>query len=587
MSKELEKDTLNSKIIKPIIIFVLPFIATRVVDEFLFTIPIWIQVCVLLACGFFTVYNFLLLPFETRRLAKIKQSIDNLDFEKAKDELNGKSIYKGKRSQFKEMLLLHTIHTATGNLVEAYEVTEKIFKLASNDSDHQIALARRAITMYEADNHELFREVIEKIDLNIKKDKGEALLAESLKAYALKNSGQPVEAKKLLRTALDTYGEGSEAITAYINLAFYEDLDGNTREALHILNKAKIELEKLNNKLFVSSLYHNLIALLLKNDDTKQAETMLKEYEEKIDKKNKDQYLEFLNEKLIFARQISKDSIIEDVYKTFRDQIQPYVSYEKVLILTINLLRMESGNKEKTKENLLSIQKRLDSVFGLKFPNNWYAIKEILYALKELEKDGIDKAWDDLYERLLRKIDELKSEVEEFRSNIPEAIFSMHYDWIMEELTLHKYSARKEADYNDSFFAKLFSLAESMIKIASDAQNDLFIARSCALYCDEFSAFGRVMVKGSLEKFRLSAGKYLLELEKITKTHPVENEFAEFCIACGRFSLIIEENAIKAEAWYHEFEKRKVNALHYAPWLRDYLKQLEAILLPLPPFAEV
>ncbi len=65
----------------------------------------------------------------------------------------------------------------------------------------------------------MFREIIKKIDSSIKNDKGEALLAESLKAYALKNSGQPVEAKKLLRTALDTYGEGPEAITAYINLA--------------------------------------------------------------------------------------------------------------------------------------------------------------------------------------------------------------------------------------------------------------------------------------------------------------------------------------------------------------------------------
>ncbi|MPM40528.1 hypothetical protein SDC9_87172 [bioreactor metagenome] len=512
-------------------------------------------------------------------MAKIKKRIENLELEKAKDELNGKSLYKGKRSQFKEMLLWHTIHTATGILVEAYEVTEKIFKLASNDSDYQIALARRAITMYEAGNHELFREVIEKIDSNIKKDRGEALLAESLKAYALKNSGQPVEAKKLLRTALDTYGEGPEAIIAYINLAFYEDLDGNTREALHILNKAKIELDKLNNKLFVSSLYHNLIVLLLKSDDTKQAEAMLKEYEEKIDKKNKDQYLDFLNEKLIFARQISKASIIEDVYKTFRDQIQPYVSYEKVLLLTINLLRMESGNKGKTKENLLSIQKRLDSVFGLKFPNNWYAIKEILYALKELEKDGIDKAWDDLYERLLGKIDELKSEVEEFRSNIPEAIFSMHYDWIMEELTLHKYSARKEADYNDKFFAKLFSLADSMIKIASDAQNDLFIARSCALYCDEFSAFGRIMGKGSLEKFGLAAGEYLLELERIAEAHPAENDYAEFAIASGRFALLVEENFQKAQMWYNEFEKRKISALHYAPWLRRYFEELKAALL--------
>jgi tetratricopeptide (TPR) repeat protein len=258
MSKEPEKNTLNSKIIKPIIVFVLPFIATRVVDEFLFTIPMWIQVCVLLTCGFFTVYNFLLLPFETRRLAKIKQSIDNLEFEKAKDELNGKSLYKGKRSQFKEMLLLHSIHTATGNLVEAYGASEKIFKLASNDSDYQIALARRAITMYEAGNQELFREIIKKIDSSIKNDKGEALLAESLKAYAYKKFWS---ARRSQKTITDGFGylwrrPGSD--TAYINLAVYEDLDGNTIEALHVLKKAKAALEKSNNKLFVSSLYHTL-----------------------------------------------------------------------------------------------------------------------------------------------------------------------------------------------------------------------------------------------------------------------------------------------------------------------------------------
>jgi hypothetical protein len=64
----------------------------------------------------------------------------------------------------------------------------------------------------------------------------------------------------------------------------------------------------------------------------------------------------------------------------------------------------------------------MDSVFGLKFPNNWYAIKEILYASR-IGKDGIDEDWDDLYERLLGKIDELKSEVEEFRSNIPKLLF--------------------------------------------------------------------------------------------------------------------------------------------------------------------
>ena len=48
-----------------------------------------------------------------------------------------------------------------------------------------------------------------------------------------------------------------------------------------------------------------------------------------------------------------------------------------------------------------------------------------------------------------------------------------------------------------------------------------------------------------------------------------------------------EENALKAQAWYNEFEKRKVSALHYAPWLRGYLKELEAALSPMPPLAEV
>ena len=586
MTNELEKNTSINTLIKQIGIFLLPIIATKLVDIFLITIPIWIQVFVLLACGVFAAYNFMLLPFENQRLTKIKAYINNLEFEKATDELNSKVLYKGKKARFKETRLWHTIHTMTGNLVEAYKATQKLFKLTMTDTEYRAALICRAITAFDAGNYRLMREIIEKFGTNTDKDIGEGLLAESLKAYTLKISGQPSEAKKMLRSALDTFGEGQEAVTAYINLAFYEDLESNTLEAVHILKKAKIALEKRNDKLLISTLYHNLLLWLIKLGEIEPARSLLQEYEGKINKKDKDQYLEFLNEKLIFARQISDASIIEDVYKIFRDQIKPYLSYEKALLLTVNLLRMESGNKEKTEDNLRSIQKRLDSIFALKFPNNWYAIKEIFYALKELEKDGVDHEWDNLYENLLQKTDELKNEIKDFRSHIPESITSIHYDWILEELTLHKYSARKEADYNGQFFTKLFSLADSMVMIASDAQNDLLKARACTLFCDEFSAFGSSMGKAVVDSFRITAQRHLRELERIVEAHPTENEFAEFSIACGRFSLLIEENALKAQAWYNEFEKRKVSALHYAPWLRGYLKELEAALSPMPPRVE-
>jgi len=587
MTNELEKNTSISTLIKQIAIFVLPIIATKLVDIFLITIPIWIQVCVLLAWGAFAAYNFMLLPFESQRLTKIKTHINNLEFEKARNELNSKVLYKGKKARFKETLLWHTIHTMTGNLVEAYAATQKLFELTMTDTEYKAALICRAITAFDAGNYRLMREIVEKFGTIAEKDKGEGLLAESLKAYTLKISGQPSEAKKLLRSALDTFGEGPGAVTAYINLAFYEDLEGNTLEAVHILKKAKIALEKRNDKLLISALYHNLILRLTKLGDTELARSLLQEYEGKINKKDKDQYLEYLNETLVFARQISDISIIENVYRTFRDEIQPYLSQEKSLLLTIDLLRMESGDKEKTKSGLRSLQKRLDSLFALKFPNNWHAIKEIFYALKELEKDGVDHEWDNLYENLLRKTDELKNEIKDFRSHVPETIISIHYDWILEELTLHKYSARKEADYSDQFFTKLFSLADSMIMIASDAQNDLLKARACTLFCDEFSSFGFSMGKAAIDSFRVTAQKHLRELERIAEAHPAENEFAEFTIACGRFFILIEENALKAQAWYNEFEKRKVSALHYAPWLRGYLKELEAALSPMPPLAEV
>ena len=587
MTNELEKNTSISTLIKQIAIFVLTIIATKLVDIFLIAIPIWIQVCVLLAWGAFAAYNFMLLPFESQRLTKIKTHINNLEFEKARNELNSKVLYKGKKARFRETLLWHTIHTMTGNLVEAYVATQKLFELTTTDTEYREALICRAITAFGAGNYRLMREIVEKFGTIAEKEKGEGLLAESLKAYALKISGQPSEAKKLLRSALDTFGEGPEAVTAYINLAFYEDLEGNTLEAVHILKKAKIALEKRNDKLLISALYHNLILWLTKLGEIELARSLLQEYEGKINKTDKDQYLEFLNETLVFARQISDISIIENVYRTFRDEIQPYLSHEKSLLLTIDLLRMESGDKEKTKSSLRSLQKRLDSLFALKFPNNWYAMKEIFYSLKELEKDGVDHEWDNLYDNLLRKTDELKKEIKDFRSHVPEAIISIHYDWILEELTLHKYSARKEADYNGQFFTKLFSLADSMIMIASDAQNDLLKARACTLFCDEFSAFGSSMGKAAVDSFRVTTQKHLRELERIAEAHPAENEFAEFSIACGRFSLIIEENALKAQAWYNEFEKRKVSALHYAPWLRGYLKELEAALSPMPPLVEV
>ena len=132
------KDNSHSAQLKAIarsVLVVLPVFATTLFDLFIERVPLWLQIFIATGTGFVAIYEYVLLPWERKKLDRIEALIDDQQISKARDELSSRSIYKGKRAQFRQALLWHTLYGSIGELIEEYTAAQNLAKLALSPTE--------------------------------------------------------------------------------------------------------------------------------------------------------------------------------------------------------------------------------------------------------------------------------------------------------------------------------------------------------------------------------------------------------------------------------------------------------------------
>lgn len=521
--------------------------------------------------GFVFFWYFFLLPWEKYYFKKLKNTYDDFEIDKLKTLLNKHSVFISYSAKIKKHIASIDFHQYLDNI-------EDIDKSISFLNDQYLLPREKILYLFAKarmylhfDNIKRLNETLKELKpLNISSD----LLLDYniIEAEYLSRSGYQNQAKTLLLKTIEDNPK-SKLITIYNNLANFEERACNFTQALHYYEKAFDLLKQKPKAVYFNTVLHNLIILNFQQNNIEDANNWLHTYSSLVNKYKIDEYINFLNTKVIVARQTTDRELLYNTYQEMDNAIKiQQDSEQNKLIFFISKLRMSYNDNIEYEKNLFEAQNLFDNIKNLAFPSSYYLTKEIYFILNDLSRNSIIHPDDDFLMQVEKFILEQSKLIKNYRKKIPDWAVNAHFFWLQELNNIQRLMPPKI--YKKDFFVNFFGQIEELINFASEYEVPYLEIKAHLIYCDEYLGYLQNYGKKIEVDFCISTKKHLHLASRLLDNCLHNSIFFEFLIPIGIYFFKIENNTKKALEYKEVFESKKISITHFAKWQRNYYSEL-------------
>ena len=463
------------------------------------------------------------------------------------------------------------------NLRAAYEMYTELLNLPLFEKEkNNIRLKQVLVLLLLGDTNKaksVFERTKEKID---QCKYYEVLFLQSLFE---ERAGEFEKARQSLLSAVGEHDNVKDIQLAkiYNNLGRMEEMLGNTTNILHYYRKSAELALHLKEKYLIHIAYPNLIDTYLLTGDNKNAASFLDEYSNLIDKDNIDDLRKFNNYKLEYARQIKNKILFLDTLTQGRIEILPKIPAQEQLVFEISELRIRWNTQYGWDEKLFWVRHYLPEYLKLEFPARHFVLKEVFNILRDLAKTNNLGPFADLFSQLLDFMGRSKKDIDQYVHELPDYCVDERCFWEKENAFLRKVQKTDEPqinliDFYDGMFDHLRNIKDIQLQHGNPLpaiEADLNITDEGMGVAQEIRDIAVInYLRKNMQKHLDNACK---DLEKFRR-HPASNEYI---VRIARYALFLG-NKERAREYFDDFVRSKISIYHYASWIQNYYKELQA-----------
>lgn len=537
-----------------------------------YSVILIIAACVF--CGFsifWLLSNVLLLPWEKRRIASIRRSLDKMEYREARKLLDKASTGFRKLlmppGRIELDLLWADYHTySKHNNIATHEALGRANIRVLFPWEERDVTIRWLQLYWLTGTHDSFRRLLKK---------AETLIAEhnsypTIRAWEAEIDGDFQTARKVLEESVSRKANTKSInVARLINLGRISLIMGNRTQAGDFFRQAADTFDTSGTPYLYDTVYHNLLILLLQDGRNDEAIKTINEYRKRVDWANPYMVLGYMNTVVDAARQIKDAPLLLSAYALVDVYVKPKLSREEFLAQMISELRSRSNDNQSFLEHVMRIHSAFPELLELPFPHRYMALTEIVGSLRTLAENGnLGPASHMFYTSVKKLVDSIEL-IDRQRRDVPADLMSDKWHWISARINVMKYRAHLEQKWTGDFFTELFNTLSDLIDVAESAENRYYLIYSMVMLVDEYASYeiqlGSDFPGGS---WRSKAEEVLGVAERICLQNEKDRGLIVFTLglAWGYYRLM--GDSYRARFWIDKFKESGQSIYHYASWWR-------------------
>jgi hypothetical protein len=272
-----------------------------------------------------------------------------------------------------------------GQVTEVYKIYNELQSETLWPKERFVLDLNRAKLFYDVGNYKRFIELLDTLSIDVKKYPKQESFYGILKAFYFEIKNEWSNAKIELENIYESTNKYHYKFQASNNIARIERFLGNEVSAKSYYEKAYEILKQKPNAKYFPIVIHNLLIAYARSKKTQEADNLLNDYFELVDKKDSKQMIEYANDMTHYAREIQDKELLQKSYKIVEESIIKLLKNEQKIVLEIYELRMRYNDN-------LDFEKYFSITFEkIKAKKEEFSLVEKLNILRELRHILIQK----------------------------------------------------------------------------------------------------------------------------------------------------------------------------------------------------
>jgi len=580
----IENHKLLTRRVLPTLIVIVFFVLYQLlgVDQyFAESTHFWVTLALLILIISSLAYSTILLPHDKRFIDKIKRFTSKMQYEKAEMLLARRRLFVGKVGSVRLKIILAQTHIDKGNLSGAYDIICDIEKSPLFPAELQELRLVKAELMLLACNYERFYEEMSLINIDLLKKSDHKNQYFLLTSRQEEINGDYTKAKRTLEQGLAVSVSDLEKALAYNNLARLEERSKHLTFALSYYEKAWELLQKTKTIELYNTIGHNLMILYAQSGNSIMARDVLNKIESHIDKRNPEQYLLFLNEKMNFARQIEDKNLIHLIYEEINNDLMSKINDRKRFKLEVSNLRMRLSDD-------YGFEKHFEYLIVKRLPTQQLTNDEGLQVYRELWvtcTQGMSRLSDEILNNsmpiIINGLIDIESYVDQKLRSISPELPSIRSHFFGHKLAIIKVKLFVEEmhhgfdGYWQQLISKLFKLLEEKCSLRRERKNVDEEIEILINFIDEYLSY-KVAIKAPLtNKLKIEALNKLDRLEKILINGWPYPGRVQYAIAFAYLNMALTGDVTKSKYWINLYDDQHISLFHHMEWLRNWYYEVK------------
>ena len=473
-----------------------------------------------------------------------------------------------------------------GQFTEVYKIYNELQSETLWPKERFMLDLNRAKLFYDVGNYKRFIELVDRLSLDVKKYPRQESFYGILKAFYFEIKNEWSKAKVELENIYESTNKYHYKFQASNNIARIERFLGHEISAKSYYEKAYDILKHKPKAKYFHIVIHNLLISYARSKETQEADNLLHEYFDLVDKKDSKQMIEYTNNMTHYAREIQDKKLLQKSYKIVEESIIKLLKDEQKIALEIYELRMRYNDN-------LDFEKYFESTFEkIKEKKDEFHLVAKLNILRELRHVLIQKIrttpypnnvkWIDYFEWCTNWNISLKIEIETSLKYTESSLSDVRVFWIgqLVELQKAKMAFPKMGEYfNIEDLKQLIAYIDEMISIWAASENDTREINQIIHVLDEiYSYYEQTKDLLIVENFNEKISNYLKIADILLEKYWQRPDVSEFLISIAFFSLCYQNNKEVAIKWIDRFDSKQISLNHYTQFVSIWYKEVKKLI---------
>ncbi len=473
-----------------------------------------------------------------------------------------------------------------GQFTEVYKIYNELQSETLWSKERFMLDLNRAKLFYDVGNYKRFIELVDRLSLDVKKYPRQESFYGILKAFYFEIKNEWSKAKVELENIYESTNKYHYKFQASNNIARIERFLGHEISAKSYYEKAYDILKHKPKAKYFHIVIHNLLISYARSKETQEADNLLHEYFDLVDKKDSKQMIEYTNNMTHYAREIQDKKLLQKSYKIVEESIIKLLKDEQKIALEIYELRMRYNDN-------LDFEKYFESTFEkIKEKKDEFHLVAKLNILRELRHVLIQKIrttpytnnvkWIDYFEWCTNWNIYLKIDIETSLKNTESSLSDVRVFWIGQLVELQKAKMafpKTEEYFNIEDLKQLIVYIDEMISIWTDSENDIREINQIIHVLDEiYSYYEQTKDLLIVENFNEKISNYLKRADVLLEKYWQRPDVSEFLISIAFFSLCYKNNKEVAIKWIDRFDSKQISLSHYAQFISIWYKEVKKLI---------